>query len=589
MAEQKDKEQELQEVGVQEPTGVIKTDVAEPQPLAPKAPKKSIKEFLKSKKGRITLGVVAGVILLTAILMAVPVTRYVILGPFVRKDVNLQVLDSKTGKPVSDAEVGVAGKSARTDHEGKATVGQVAVGQHQLSVKKKYYKDTSIDVTVPVLSQANAGEVRLEATGRQVPVSVTNKISGKAIPKATVIAGDATAITDSKGEAVLVMPAEAATVKATLRAEGYNEQTADVTVTEQKDPKNTLTMTPSGKLYFLSKRTGKISVMKSNLDGTDAKVVVEGTGKEAEGDTVLLASRDWKYLLLKSRRDGGDHGKLFLIDTATDQMSVVDEGDASFDLVGWNDHRFVYKVTRYKVPEYQSKRLALKSYDAESKKHIIIDENIAGGDGGHNYAVEFFVYIFLIDSEDRVVYNKEWYGNGPSMGGKQHTINASQTDGSGKKVLRSLDLGYYAWNAELYGTNEVYYRASLNGKPHYFEYEGGAVKEDSTIKDSDFGQFYPTYLISPSGEKTFWYEPRDGKNTLFIGDKLGEEGKEIAALSDFVPYGWYSNDYLLVSKGGSELFILPASSPDAAKAMKITDYHKPQFTYLGYGGGYGGL
>ena len=52
--------------------------------------------------------------------------------------------------------------------------------------------------------------------------------------------------------------------------------------------------------------------------------------------------------------------------------------------------------------------------------------------------------------------------------------------------------------------------------------------------------------------------------------------------------GWYTDNYLLVSKGGSELYIAAAGNPDFSKALKVTDYHKPNIVYRGYGGGYGG-
>ena len=115
------------------------------------------------------------------------------------------------------------------------------------------------------------------------------------------------------------------------------------------------------------------------------------------------------------------------------------------------------------------------------------------------------------------------------------------------------------------------------------------MTESKEINDESFGKFYPTYLLSPNSLHTFWYEPRDGKNTLFTGTPNGEAGKEIASLSEYVPYGWYSDDYLLVSKNSSELYILPATGAgETGQVLKISDYHKPAVSFLGYGGGYGG-
>ncbi|HKX73206.1 MAG TPA: carboxypeptidase-like regulatory domain-containing protein [Candidatus Saccharimonadales bacterium] len=597
MAETKDTPKEEKNETVEPRNEVVKDDVQEPAEDAKpavdaavdegKKPKKSLKEFFKTKKGKITLASAVGVILIVIALFAVPLTRYAILGGFIRKDVSLNVIDSKTGKPVSDAEVSVPGTTGRTDKDGKATLSQVAVGQYKLTIKKKYHKDTSVDVTVPILSAANAGQQKLEATGRQVPVSVKNKLSGGILSKVTITAGESTAITDDKGEAVLVMPADVSTVKASLKAEGYNELAAEITVTEQKDDKNTFAMTSAGKVYFLSKRTGKINVMKSDLDGTNQQVVVQATGKESESGTVLLASRDWKYLLLHARRDS-DQPKLYLINTATDQMTVVDEGNASFSLVGWYNHTFVYRVDRDAVKNWQPKKYALKSFDAEANKLLTLDESAGEGSSDLDFRQEFITQIYILDLEGKVVYTKNWNGH---TGGtsKQSSVVSVQPNGANKKTLKAFDLGTYVTDGVLYEVGEIYYRTYQGNANRYYEYEDGAIKENTSIKNEDFSQFYPTWLLSPSSEKTFWYEPRDGKNTLLVGDKNGTEGKEVAKLSDYIPYGWFSDDYLLVSKGGSELYIVSTQNPDFTKAYKLTDYHKSNIQFNGYGGGYGGF
>lgn len=553
---------------------------------AQKVPKKSLREWAKSRNGKITLAVIAGVILVVTALFVVPVTRYAIAGTFLRKDVVAQVLDSKTGKPISDAEVTIAAATAKTDKDGKVTLQHVPVGQYKLSVKKKYFKDANANITVPILAVADAGQLRLEAIGRHVPVSVVNKITGKPLGKVTIAAGEATAITDDKGEAALVVPADEAVVKVALKADGYNGLQADLTVTEQKDNKNTFALTASGKIYFLSKRTGKINVMKANIDGTDAQVVVQGTGKEQEGDTILLASRDWKYLALKARRDS-DQAKIYLLNTATDQLSLIDEGNAEFELSGWNNHAFVFRVNRLAAKLYQPKKYALKSFDADSGKLATLDESGAEGDAS-SYRYEWITQIYILDQDSRILYTKNWNNfNAPSS--KLSTVTSVQATGANKKVLKTFDLGAYVSDGILYKPNEIYYRTFQGSGNKFYEYEGGVIKEDSSIKASDFGQFYPTWLLSPSGQKTFWYEPRDGKNTLFIGDKLGQEGKEIATMLELRPYGWYGDGYLLMSKGGSELYIMPADGADPSKALKITDYHKPSFDFYGYGGGYGGF
>jgi hypothetical protein len=121
----------------------------------------------------------------------------------------------------------------------------------------------------------------------------------------------------------------------------------------------------------------------------------------------------------------------------------------------------------------------------------------------------------------------------------------------------------------------------------YYAYEGGKLTSTSSVDDQKFfGNAYPTYLVSPSDSHTFWAEARDGKNVLFVGDQDGKNSKQVAALSDYTAYGWYGDDYLLVSKNSSELYIMPIAG---GTPIKVTDYHKPVFDGRGYSYGYGGL
>ncbi|HSW81238.1 MAG TPA: carboxypeptidase-like regulatory domain-containing protein [Candidatus Saccharimonas sp.] len=544
--------------------------------------KKSFWSFFKTKKGKITLGIVTGVIVLVAVLLAVPVTRYGMLGPFIHKDLAVMVVDSKTGKPVSDATVSVTGATAHTDNNGKATLPKLSVGTYTLSVTKKYYKDASLPALVPILHDPSVGTLKLEATGRQVPITVVNKITGVALAKATIVAGDATAITDNKGQTTLVLPANDATVAASIKADNYNTSSVNVTVTEQQDPKNTFTLTPVGKVYFLSKRTGIINVMKSDLDGGNQQIVVQGTGKEDDKGTVLLASRDWKYLLLQARRDNNQG--LYVINTTNDQFTQIDTGNVAFTSIGWHNHVFAYQVEHEDIPYGQPKRYALKSYDAEANKLVTLAETNTQGGGPENFA-----YTYFDDEKGALVY----VSNMQNSGGVQGAIVSVQLDGSNKKTLYSLSANSFVSFAISYAPNEFYYSVvsySSSDPAKVYEYGDGAVKANTSVTpDQVSQQFYPTFLQSPSGSQTFWYEPRDGKNTLFIGDKDGKNGKQIATASDFAPYGWYSDDYLLVSKNGSELYIVPAKNADLSKAIKLSDYHKPVGNFYGYGGGYGGF
>jgi hypothetical protein len=263
-------------------------------------------------------------------------------------------------------------------------------------------------------------------------------------------------------------------------------------------------------------------------------------------------------------------------------------------LIGWYDHSFIYSITRNSTDVWKANRQALKSYDAEHLQLNLLDQTQAEGDA-NAYAYQNLFNFYLV--KDAVVYNTQWYtykagGGSYDATGKNDTIRAIQPNGQNKKDHQSFptsNTGYL--NASLYAPEEVYFAVFDNAanKVNYYEFENQSVKA-ANIDQGSFDKAYPTFLLSPSGKQTFWTEFRDGKNSLFTGDANAESKKQLASLSDFSPYGWHSDNYLLVAKNASELYITSGDSLKAnRKPLKITDYYKPSQTYPGYGYGYGGL
>lgn len=443
--------------------------------------------YLQRKKWAMPLTVAA----ILAVVFGVPWSRYKLLGLVVKKDSSVVVVESETGKPVSEVDVSLAGKTAKTDGEGKAVIGGVRIGHTNLVIAKKYYKDHNEKVLVDLSQSKNSKEIRIEATGRQVPVSVTNKINGKGLKGVKIAILDTEAETDDKGDATLVLPADKTTEKVTLKLDGYNDNSAEIEISEQLTDKNKLSLTPSGKLYFLSKRSGKIDVVKTNLDGSDRQTVLAGTGKEQDGDTVLLASRDWKYLALLARREG-EKAKLYLIETAKDKLTVMDEGKASFSLIGWHNDRFVFQVNRDKEL-WEDKGSALKSYDAKSGQLKTLDETQAGGTNENFYVRESLGTTYILDN--LLVYTKYWNSSYTvPLDDKAITISSIRPDGSNKKTLRSFaypQLNEYASiQARLYNPQEIYFQIYTSaGKPVFYEYENGEAKEAKDATQDSFNKF----------------------------------------------------------------------------------------------------
>ncbi|HEX7633342.1 MAG TPA: hypothetical protein VF401_03380 [Candidatus Saccharimonadales bacterium] len=556
-------------------------DAANKQPQFTKSDwKTKLKALFKQKRTW------AVIVVLILVVFGVPQVRYKLLGLVIKKQVSVSVLDSKTNTPVSSAVVTLDGKAAKTDANGKATI-KAAVGDKKLVVSKQYFTTKTGKVFVGLKAPAPQ-KVSLVATGRQVPITVVNSISGKPLANAEIKVLDTTAKTNNKGKAIVVLPTKADQDKATVQLSGFNQAQVTVKVTSEVVAANTFKLTPSGHVYFLSNLNGTIDVVKTNLDGTGRQTVVTGTGKESANDTNLLATRDWRYLVLESKRDA--RTALYLIDTSNDKMTQFDSSNATFTLVGWTGHNFVYDLVSNTVPETQSNHELLKSYDAENAQLNQLDQNQAEGTPD-SYAYQSFGNFYILDNT--VVYATRWNtysstGSGYDLSSKSNTIRGVQPGRQNKKDYQSFaaaGTGYI--QSALYEPQAVHFGvySYKDNSTTYYNFENQSVSTVS-LESSDLTKPYPTYLVSPASNQTFWTELRDGKNTLFTGDINAGSRKQVASLSDYSPYGWFTDNYVLVSKDSSELYIMPVGG---GQPLKISDYYKPSQDLKGYGYGYGGL
>ncbi|MDB5184935.1 MAG: hypothetical protein JWN38_743 [Candidatus Saccharibacteria bacterium] len=535
----------------------------------------------------------AVVIVLLAIIFGLPVTRYKAVGLVVKKSVTVTVIDNSTKQPVSDATLTIGSKSITTNAKGVATI-KSGVGSHDVSISKQYYAPADQAVFIGILSAANA-RISLTPTGRQVPVTVVDKVSGQPLAGAEIHILNTSAKTNAKGKATIVLPAKSAKLSAKFSAKGYNDLSGQVEVTASVVAANTFAVVPTGQVYFLSNQNGTIDVVKSNLDGSEPKTVLKGTGKEDRNDTVLLAARDWKYVVLKAKRDT-DQAAMYLIDTSTDKVTEFDSGSASFTPIGWYGHDFMYDVARDTVPTSQNGHEVIKSYDADRSQLNQLDATQVDADkaGTAGALYQSFYNFYILNNQ--LVYSVQWYSSTSSGGlsAKTDVIRSVQPNGQSKKDLHSENAGSVSYiSAALAAPQEAYfgfavYSTSTSGySTTYVEYANQTAKVTTDISDSDFTKGYPTYLLSPSGKKSLWSEQRNGKATPLIGDDSAQNGQPQTSLIGYSAYGWFSDDYVLLTKNGSELYIASATNPKSA--IKLADYYKPDHSFAGYGYGYGGL
>lgn len=543
---------------------------------------------LFSTKKRSFFSILLILVIICIVLFSIPVTRYGLVGLVVSRDVTVVVVDKSSKRPVSDARVLVNNVSTTTNKEGRAILKSVPVSQTKIHIEKKYYASSDDSYIVPIFSKPKTSTINLVATGRQVSIRIINKISGDPMKSVKISASGTSSETGNDGTASIILPANKNIQAGTLTKSGYVTAKVDINTISSSETANTFTLTPTGSIYYLSNITGSTDVMKSNLDGSQSSVVLKGTGNESKNQTTLLSTTDWQYMALQAKRSDDGQDRIYVIDDKTNTLKLVDQGASSFQLIGWSGHNLFYSVNRVVANYWDDKAQAIKSYNAETGALTEIDTTTGTGNSLTGYQFQVLSNFYIIDA--KLFYSKTWaysysYGNFD-----QSLVNAvmvSDTSGNKKEVktFSAINTSIYT---SLYEPSGIYIRVNQNNTDVFYEYEDNAIKTINTTLDK-FNTPYPTYLFSPSGEKTFWYETRNAKNTLFVGDDDAEIPKQVATLSDYVPFGWYGDDYIVLSKDGV-LYITSSSKAITAAypPIKIASYQPTTNSYRGYGSGYGG-
>jgi len=305
------------------------------------------------------------------------------------------------------------------------------------------------------------------------------------------------------------------------------------------------------------------------LDGTKAETVVAGTGNEEQGNTFLQQSPDGKYVALVAKRTTTDPTpQLYVLATADDKLLQADSGNAVFNMTGWVGDSLVYTVARQDLPAWQQGLNKLKSYDATNGKNTLLDQS-AGSDASSGVNEN---YQTVMISGNNVIYGKTWSytADATNLTGKHASLQIIGIDGQNHQPITTYpatDIVQFIPRSPvaLYISDETADLATTT----YFDYTAGGTPKQVSLSGNQLYASSYFYFFSASGSQTFWSEPRDGKYALVLGDSNGASPKTIANLSDYSAYGWYTDNYLLVTKSASELYIMDTHGDPA---IKVTDF-----------------
>lgn len=317
---------------------------------AKKEAKKNAKKILSPEERKqllIKRGAIGGAatLVLIALLLAVPATRWPLLN-FVgfRSTVVLTVQD-QSQKPVALASVKIDETAAVTDQSGQALFQGLPLGKKTALIQKTGYGDKTTTFTSGIGTTKQT--YQLKVIGIKLDVDIKNWLSGGPLEGATVTYGEANGMSDATGRATLVIPpTDDEKIEITVSANGYLEKKVE---TETKVLSREVLLVPAQKNYFMSKRDGKFDIFSSNLDGSNQQKIIEASGKEDESLLQFSIHRGNKQAVLVANREGKMQNsrliaEVYLVDLERASLRKVDEG-SDVQLLDWGNDAIAYTKT----------------------------------------------------------------------------------------------------------------------------------------------------------------------------------------------------------------------------------------------------
>ena len=520
------------------------------EPVAVNKQRSPLKRFFGSKFFR--RSVIILILLGIGAAAAVPSSRYLALNAAgVRSASSVTVLDDNTSQPLKNAEFSINGTSGKTDEEGNARLENLKLGPATIKINKSAFAEISQPITVGWGSNP-LGDFRLKAVGTQYKFVVTDFLSKKPVGKVEATSGEASAVSNEKGEIILTVPqVDKEQVEIEIKAENYRTEKRTLTI-EQKDTTE-IFLVPHKKHVFISKRGGTYDVYKVDVDGKNEEKVLPGNGSE-QLETMSLSSHPTKNMaaLISSRdnirnKDGYNMSTLTLIDLNDNSSTKVAQSER-IQLVDWVGDKLVYVKVAEGAKADSVDRHRLISYDIadEAEKEL----------ASTNY------FNDILSLKNVVYYTPAAYNVNGAVG--LYKINI---DGSDKKTVYDKEV----WN--LLRTSFDKLSVSMGNEWFELNLDNDAL---SRLEGPPAVQKTRLYVDGPANtNSSLWIDDRDGKGTLLKYDQKTKDEKIVQAQSGLKnPVRWLSEKHIIFRVSNSQEtadYILNTDGGEARKISNVTD------------------
>lgn len=530
-------------------------DRPKPRPIPHKHKPLHLKRYIQRWKKPAIIGLIIVVILGFA---ATPLS-YPAWGAIVKHTITIRAVDKEFGLPIANPTLTLNGEPVYFERDGSDIhIYNVPTGNHTLLVGGDGYRPQSIGVSLgptTSLGKEPSYQLVLEPTSRHLQLTITDAISRLPVygAAATTAAGKATA---SDGKAVVLIPPDATTAKVTITADSYD--TKEVTLEVQPGKSNyDYQLTPSGRAYYFSKSGSAADLYSVALDGTGTKIEVAASGTETV-PPVAYRSPDLRWVAFTSDRNSPTLAKLFMFDTTTGSLQVVNDDYARFKIVGWTkQNTLIYTLERQTDTFQPANKYQIHRFNpADSSSRTVYSNRSLPTDTSKNYKLnqEGYVGIYeqlyadpiIHDTYITYVFRREAKpGYGHLLPPRSYIIIAD-LDGKTIRTVRE-NLGGYIYPVNLgngkigyvdYSSGERYYELDLaTGK----EEEKPAITKDPAVK-----------YRSPDNTKMAWAEERNGTNTILVADTDGQNEKTVAIGFGLSINCWIGEKYLQLDSSNTQ-------------------------------------
>lgn len=540
--------------------------------VTPPKPKRSLGTRVKAmfRSPKFWLSLLALLIAVVAMLWFIQSSRWWLVNLFgARNTLTITTISPGEGKAsaseLRNVAVAVNGVTYHTDSKGQLKVPNVPYGNMTIAATKNGFQSVNYGVVLdfdPFLhklggaSTDNAARnvtLSLKSTGIPVSFTLVDWLSGKPVSTGEFAVGDLVAKPDSKGTVSLRVPgtdAKSVIVDASFGG-AYVDKKFDVSIGGSAP---VIRVVPGGRDYFLSSRSGVLTLYSSNLDGSDTQPILAGTGQETDA-TNFAVSPDGKYGVLSSSRDGASNShhdllqRVYIVDLATKRITQVDEG-VKVTFADWSGDELVYTTT---------------AYDASGNDYPVTLRGVDVSAGRvYNFESADGINVSTV-SQGKVLYLRT-SNSGPDQASspilREAPVNATTSQTLGDQV------SYDSYIQQDF--DRVDFKTEQDQAWHEYDLSTDQLK---TISQPTSGSNTAQYLSTANSDGTqhLLIDQVDGQPTLFVKDGSDKQTPIYGDRGLSGPIRWVSDNVLIYRVVTATQAADYAVSLDTGKAQKITD------------------